>query len=574
MLSSYFENDIIVSKLIRLRCRLADKRADIMQQEDFVSFDKLERRQSEFTVDEAFIYSLFPPRKEWCHIGKKNRLNKDSVYRNTFKLTATYNKEKGKLNHPDWYKRLMKYVVEIRSLALNPIQKIPSPIVSVLFKKIDPKGIVECRPICKFKLKWKICLSLYNGIITRLLDEYFLPCSYAFRPPKNGDRYMFQHMNSICQIVDYRKKHIDRILFVAECDMQKFYDTINHSVIKDRFLMLMTKVREDGKISMSEYRIIKAWMLSYIGCFDFRKDVFLLNRKQDSHVWNKIKKKYPGYPVMIKWVPELEKRKNAKCGVPQGGALSGVIANIVMHYVDQHVVRSIGNSNVQYLRFCDDMVLIGTSESQVAKTLNSYNEAIRMAKLYPHKSEVIKYEDYKDFWNGKSRGPYKWGAPEKEVHPWITFVGFDINWKGQLRIRHKSYEKQLDKQHQIVWELLNYYKKHDANYSSNTIYSSIENRLIGMSVGRVNLWNYKTCPNIHSWASAYKILDKNPWSEKQLKGLDRHKMLELRKASHFLDHMNTPQKTKSTSDDINSRNKALFYMGKPFSYYGQLFKDF
>lgn len=137
-------------------------------------------------------------------------------YRNTFKLTATYNKEKGKLNHPDWYKRLMKYVVEIRSLALNPIQKIPSPIVSVLFKKIDPKGIVECRPICKFKLKWKICLSLYNGIITRLLDEYFLPCSYAFRPPKSGDRYMFQHMNSICQIVDYRKKHIDRILFVAE----------------------------------------------------------------------------------------------------------------------------------------------------------------------------------------------------------------------------------------------------------------------------------------------------------------------------------------------------------------------
>ena len=48
-------------------------------------------------------------------------------------------------------------------------------------------------------------------------------------------------------------------------------------------------------------------------------------------------------------------------------------------------------------------------------------------------------------------------------------------------------------------------------YCMNTILESLRNRLIGMSVGRVTLWNYQKYENVHCWLAAFPLLDKNKW---------------------------------------------------------------
>ena len=91
-----------------------------------------------------------------------------------------------------------------------------------------------------------------------------------------------------------------------------------------------------------------------------------------------------------------------------------------------------------------------------------------------------------------------------------------------------------------------------------------------MSVGRVEMWNYKGNSNIHSWASAFSILDENPWSIKQLKALDRHRQKVLHRTDYFLAKMKCPAIKKSTnkSDFIGT---MIAYRGKPYSYNGQCF---
>ena len=176
----------------------------------------------------------------------------------------------------------------------------------------------------------------------------------------------------------------------------------------------------------------------------------------------------------------------------------------------------------------------------------------------------------KDFWDGKSRGPYKWGEHGRDIFPWITFVGFDINWRGEVRVRKKSYQKQLTKQHSVVWDLLNLYDRGKTpRYCMNTILESLRNRLIGMSVGRVTLWNYHDYKNVHCWLAAFPLLDKNKWAVAQLKGLDRHREKELYEAEKVLKKINCVNRSKN----MDGVRRKEHYYGKAYSYYGQAYKD-
>ena len=90
-----------------------------------------------------------------------------------------------------------------------------------------------------------------------------------------------------------------------------------------------------------------------------------------------------------------------------------------------------------------------------------------------------------------------------------------------------------------------------------------------MSVGRIKIWNYKSFDNNCSWIKAFSILDKNQWSVKQMKCLDKHRGVIINRASKQLKCLECPSNTKSNiMDDFTNR---YMYFGGPFSYYGQCF---
>ncbi|MBK7506182.1 MAG: hypothetical protein IPI52_14345 [Bacteroidetes bacterium] len=99
-------------------------------------------------------------------------------------------------------------------------------------------GKNECRPICLFNLKDRIILSITNKYLTRLFDDHFEDCSYAFRSKKNREgTVILNHHDCIKEILDFRKRNLEKPLWVAECDMEKFYDTVNHKIAKVLYRM-------------------------------------------------------------------------------------------------------------------------------------------------------------------------------------------------------------------------------------------------------------------------------------------------------------------------------------------------
>lgn len=573
--SAFIDREKVIMMFIKYRCRLAEYQSKANQKTEFVGKDSILRRKIKRHNE---LYDMFPSRKQWCTIGEKNRDRLDTAARNERRLKLTYLKAKKNHCQEPWYLLLCKKADEVVKVAIDNKGLIPAPRVSAIEKKRKPKQKqIVYRPVCSFPSTLKIIFSLLNKYLTRLFDEYFFDCSYAFRMPSKG-KYLLQHLNAVNAIKDYRILHMGRPLYVAECDMQKFYDTILHSVIKTRFALMLHWAKKHDKIGNKEIKLIRYWFWAYIDCFNFMENVLVLNRKPVTDAfWGK--EKCPeGYSRVIEWVNKeeinykLARTRKGHVGVPQGGALSGLIANIVMHFVDNKVLQEIKDSDILYCRFCDDMILIGENKDMVKSLFDSYSQAICKSHLIPHPNKEIKIKRMKDFWEGKTRGPYEWGERGRDVYPWITFVGFDFNWKGNLRIRRASFQKHISKQTKIANELLLPYERGGMRprYCDATILNSLKSRLIATSVGHVSLNNYRDNPNIRSWMSAFSILDKNKWSSRQLRELDRHRMIVISRTKKRLANIKCPGRSKLASYD-NNPNVFFTYMGCPYSYYGQCF---
>ena len=582
-LEQFFTYEAVLKLLIRQRCKEAETIQKVLM------VDKMavsSGRRKDYSASKQELYDMFPPRRQWVHLGRFKRNGLSSRDKNEKSLLLTVLKEKQNEGaHPTWFVTLDERICQIIQASLKSRKLFSKPNVAVIEKKRDEKEkIIECRPICLFKtLNERVIASLFNRAFTQLFDGFFYENSLAFRPHKDGDAGM-SHLNAIRKIKEFRKTHGGE-LWVAECDMKKFYDTLDHDLIKQRFCQMLHWSKKANQINLEEQKILKRAIYSYVDCFSFWRDVFKYNKKPKHSIWKSITNS-TGYNKKIKWIDQEIKDVRRKAwpyrtknhvkfqlGVPQGGALSGAIVNVMMHFVDIKLKRYWEyNDDFLYIRFCDDMTMMGCSEDDVKSAFERYEEVVKSNHLYIHDPESFSSKKMAEFWNGKTRPPYQWGKGSENVYPWITFVGYDINWEGDTRIRRSSVRKEIRKQYEKKMEidrLLTGRRKRNPQWSRQYIMNSLQKRLIGMSVGRANLWDYKTFGNDCSWAKAFTELTYNRWSSKQLRLLDSHRN---RMMSQIAKKLDTLDYSDIRPSDTKERSNALWFFGKPFSYYGQVFK--
>ena len=267
-----------------------------------------------------------------------------------------------------------------------------------------------CRPISLYTLKDRLIISFTNKYFTEIFDKYFYSNSYAFRSVKkiDGKRVPLTHHDAIQAILDYKHQYKGKRLWVSECDISKFYDSVHHSIVKNVFKNLINKVKKDNPdlYDLRAERLFYKFLESY----SFVKNVLPYNEKSKIPYWDE--KRIPD--GSYGWVgDELKKHKyfksfkNAKIGVPQGGALSGLIANMVLDFADKKVVNS-SNSKLLYVRFCDDMVIIHPHKKECRKTSEIYANALKELHLIPHEFKFVSKNNSDLFWSGdiKSKHPY------------------------------------------------------------------------------------------------------------------------------------------------------------------------
>lgn len=540
----YITDERIIFYLCRIRAKHAKQRCKnhlvhlLSSSENYNYHLNTKKQKEKIDDDLKLLNDILPSRRKWKKLNKSKRYSRNnqrinSVDYNVNSLLLTIEYYKKNKPEEQFLKNLDNFIKDLRESINNPNYIIESPTIIPKLKGDKHPIKNKCRPISLFKLKDRLIISFTNKYLTEVFDSYFYPKSFAFRAVQvNGDnRIVLTHHDSIQAILDYKKKYKGKRLWVSECDISKFYDSVHHSVVRKQFKKLINKVK---KYKPDEYDIrAERIFYKYLDSYSFVKNVLPYNDYDRTDYWQERHKIPGGY---YGWVEEsliklgfFQKARSAKIGVPQGGAISGLIANLVLDYTDTQILN-LKIPNLLYVRFCDDMVIIHPSQKICKKASQVYSDSLEELHLIPHEFKSNLRNTPDSFWNFdiKSKHPYKWSSDSPNSFPWFGFVGYEIHYSGALRVRRSSLLKEKKKQKEVVNQIINAVKE-GKRKSDGTICESAANRLIGMSVGRVTMRNFKNIENDMCWVNGFKKLSDNKHLRAQLKDLDRYRAKQMSK---------------------------------------------
>lgn len=207
--------------------------------------------------------------------------------------------------------------------------------------------------------------SFYSHLLARAYESAITstgasPSVLAYRrfdlPKSNihfaSEAFEYIRLNSPCSVV--------------AIDIEKFFDTIPHQIIKARWKELVSANSELPEDHYAVYRAVTKWRH-----VDFKRIMAALGISRGAY-----RKLRPGQRLCspsrfrANIAPLLERgftpgESGSGAGIPQGSPMSGLLSNIALLDFDRVVSKQAEQNNVLYRRYSDDVLLIG-SESDVA----------------------------------------------------------------------------------------------------------------------------------------------------------------------------------------------------------------
>ena len=178
--------------------------------------------------------------------------------------------------------------------------------VNYVFRVYIPKpGQPEARrPLGIPTVRDRVAQMAVKIVIEPLFEADFKPCSYGFRPKRTPR----MALNEIVKSIQEGYTH------VVDVDLKSYFDTIDHDILLD----LVCRRVGDTRV----LRMIRAWLKA--------------------------------------GVMEEGRIRNPDRGSPQGGVISPLLANIMLHEVDRQWCAEGGavGAQVRLVRYADDMVAL------------------------------------------------------------------------------------------------------------------------------------------------------------------------------------------------------------------------
>lgn len=205
-----------------------------------------------------------------------------------------------------------------------------------------PKADGEQRPIGVPAIEDKIVQRATTEVLNAVYEADFIGFSYGFRPGKSAHLAL----DALAVAIQTR-----RVNFVLDADIRSFFDTLDHG-----------------------------WLMQFVG-----------HRIADDRVLRHLRK------WLNAGVMEAGRRVQQEAGVPQGGSISPLLANVYLHYAldlwaEQWRRRQAGG-DVIVVRYADDFVVGFEHESDARKFLGELRERFRKFNLELHdeKTRIIAF---------------------------------------------------------------------------------------------------------------------------------------------------------------------------------------
>ena len=567
--AEYVDEHTLIELIIKERVKSAAKKTVEKKEKLRKGRKKQDKKEQKDLCQE--LHNLTPPRNTWRRLRKKTRngisstavLNKLAL-RNTIRYDLEQVREHG-AEAPAYLVNLLQFIEKIKAIVNSdkPIDFSGQIKVIAQFKKNDGDTAIY-RPLSVYNsLETKVLISLASEYLTKYLDSYLHPEILAYRPKRvYHDLYRTTSgEDAIYGIQDFIDDHYDQPIYVAECDIQKFYDVINHDVV----IRCFQEIAHEAQIPRFHEveRIIKAYLDSY----SFHKDIMSLNDCQE--YWEPYRQRQGKQAkpfCRFEWVSDEclkgcygNDEELAACkaflGVPQGGALSCVIANVVLNSVDKVITKEQDTERF-FVRYGDDILLAHTDYDKCKELIVAYTRSLEEHRLPYHPFKPLSEckdgeKTTKEFWDRKSKAPFFWGPGEGNAFEWIGFVGYEVRYTGETRLRLSTLNKKFG--------AIN--KRYHA-----CILDGTPNDFKGYMKG-----NRKKLRGLPSSMSKFPALDKNMFTIQQMKSLDRYRLTKILRLQDKLEsRFGSIAQKDDVPIDIEKTFITQWYRGEAFSFYRQL----
>ena len=416
------------------------------------------------------ISLLMPPRDTWCRPRRKERLTAQGTKEKSRKQILTRSIAltiKQHRRHPEkhaYLQRLDAFICGLRAMVMSdaPLAFRSIKVVGKT-KKVDADGTIILRPLCLFEsLTEKLLVALASKYLSEVFDPLLHEEILSYRPLRiyhdSESPVLTDRDNAIANLRDYCARHRRHPLYVAECDIQKYFDTINHDVIRKCFARFAHEVKQQHPTF--DYAPVGRIVDAYLDSYSFYTHVAVENERfqqaeslRGDEASNPPRRRYecPKERLFIDrgcyTESELEASRS-KIGIPQGGALSGLISNVVLSTIDRASILAAPDAHRFFCRYGDDILLIHPSKDKCLDLINAYCAALSESKLLYHEFVSVSDEPFRHpdgtirtlLWDQKSRKPFLWGrsADDPESVDWIGFLGYEMRYTGEMRLRRSS----------------------------------------------------------------------------------------------------------------------------------------
>ncbi|WP_211224624.1 group II intron reverse transcriptase/maturase [Salinimicrobium xinjiangense] len=177
----------------------------------------------------------------------------------------------------------------------------------------------------------RVVQQAITQVLSPIYEQQFLSHSYGFRPGKNAHQALKKCRDYIT----------DGYIYAADMDLQQFFDTVNHS----KLVEVLSRTVKDGRVISLIHKYLRAGVVTG-------------NRFEET-----------------------------KLGVPQGGPLSPLLGNIMLHELDKELQRR----GHKFVRYADDLLILCKSKRSAERTLGNiipYIESKLFLKVNKEKTQV------------------------------------------------------------------------------------------------------------------------------------------------------------------------------------------
>jgi hypothetical protein len=221
---SCFSEEMIIRELCRLRAKKAKKRNDELFLDRIAvwqSFKHEPRSAGNGSWD------IFPPRRLWHQYRPrpKARVNASAFDLNVESVFMAAMDLRERTPTAPWVQRLNAKVNELQARVFQPQDFSFRPPRVIAIEK--NRGVHEYRPLALFCPEDRIIDSLVARYLRRVLDRVLSPCCLAFRPGSTRGQPPTIH-DALEAILEINARNRDSGLYVAECDIRAFFDSVSH----------------------------------------------------------------------------------------------------------------------------------------------------------------------------------------------------------------------------------------------------------------------------------------------------------------------------------------------------------